>query len=290
MGIAIPRVSALREALKTWSVEVADIHIIHGLGRSPNALFESEEKTALRPLPKTRWEPTSWSSCTVRREWRVMVECSYYSVPHQLIGETVDVCVTHTTVRIFHKNKEITLHKKAMKKWEYKRKPEHAPPYKEAVLNCTREGLLELAKDIGPCTHDVAFGILSHPTVDKLRPVRHLLGLALKYSKERLELACKRAFHCKLFSYNSVKNILEKNLDSQPSDNPESNKIIPMPTFRFARDPTDYKGPVKHNKKEKKSFQERLEELHPFSKSGNAMMGVSAGLMADQIMAGEKDQ
>ncbi len=288
MGIAIPRVSALREALKTWSIEVADTHIIHGIGRSPNTLFESEEKTALRPLPKTRWEPTSWSRCVVRREWRVMVECVYYSVPHQLIGEKVDVCVTHTTVRIFHNNKEITLHGRATKKWEYKRKAEHAPPYKEAVLNCTREGLLELAKDIGPCTHDVAFGILSHPTVDKLRPVRHLLGLALKYSKERLELACRRAFNCKLFSYNSVKNILVKNLDSQPSENSDLDKIVPMPTFRFARDPADYKGPIKHNTTRKKTFQEKMEELHPCSRSGNAMLGVSAGLMADQIIEEDK--
>ena len=72
--------------------------------------------------------------------------------------------------------------------------------------------------------------ILSHPSVDKLKPVRHLLQLAEKYSKERLEKACERAFNCKLFSYTSVKNILENNLDSQPLEITNASKIIPLPT------------------------------------------------------------
>ena len=58
--------------------------------------------------------------------------------------------------------------------------------------------------------------------MDKLKPVRHLLQLAEKYSKERLEKACQRASNCKLFSYASVKNILENNLDSQPLETPQT--------------------------------------------------------------------
>ena len=64
----------LIEALDKWDKEVADIHLIHGVGRSPLEIFKSEEEKALRPLPKDRWEPTSWSQCIVRREWRIMVD------------------------------------------------------------------------------------------------------------------------------------------------------------------------------------------------------------------------
>ena len=69
-----------------------------------------------------------------------------------------------------------------------------------------------------------------------------MLKLAEKYSKERLEKACQRAFNCKMFSYASVKNILENNLDSQPTDSQEINKIVSLPRSRFARDPADYKS------------------------------------------------
>ena len=224
----------------------------------------------------------------MRREWRIMVDSAYYSVPHQHIGKRVEVCVTHSLVRIFYESKEIALHERATKKWEYKRKSEHAPPFQEAVLQCTREGLLTLAQDIGLFTYKVSHTILSHPSVDKLRPIRHLLRLAKKYSNERLEMACQRAFECKLFSYGSVKNILENGLDSQPIEAPDTNKIIPMSSFRFARDPADYKSADKCPKAE--TFEEKLERLHPSSRHGNGMMGAYAGLQADQMIEEERRQ
>jgi len=283
MGITIPTIRALKEALEKWDKDVADIHIVHGVGRSPLELFTSEEEQALQPLPKGRWEPTSWRQCTVRREWRVMIDNAYYSVPYKLIGETVEVCMTYSLVRIFHQHKEVALHERATKNWEYKRKAEHAPPLQEAVLQCSREGLLGLASDIGTFTHQVAHTILSHPSVDKLRPVRHMLKLAEKYSKERLEKACQRAFNCKLYSYSSVKNILENNLDSEPLEVHDKEKIVSMPRPRFARNPADYKSSYKAQE----SFDEKLRRLHPASEHGNAMMKAFEGLLADQIMEEE---
>jgi len=269
MGIQIPKISDLRKALGVWGREVADVHIIHGVGRSPLELFKSEEEKALQPLPQTRCEITSWSQCIVRRDWRIMLDYAYYSVPYGLIGKAVEVCMTHSLVRIFHDHKEIALHEKATKKWEYKRKAEHAPPFKEAVLQCTRDGLLALAGDIGIFTHRLTEAILSNPTVDKLKPIRHLLKLADKYSKKRLEQACQRAFNCKMYAYSSVKNILEMNLESEPLDPPNREKVISVPFHRFARDPTDYKSAYKNEETSK----EKLERQHPVSKHGNAMMG-----------------
>lgn len=280
MGIEVSFISDLVEALKKWNEEVADIHLIHGVGRSPIEIFKSEEEKTLRPLPKTRWEPTTWCRCNVRRDWRIMLENAYYSVPHHLIGEIVEVCMTHSLVRIFHDHKEITIHDRATKKWEYKRKAEHAPPFKEAVLQCTREGLLQLAQDIGSFTHQVATGIFSHPSVDKLKPVRHLLRLAEKYSKERLEKACERAFNCKLFAYASVKNILINNLDSQPLDSEPSEKIIKLQTYKYVRDPNCYKS----DNEVDEPFEEKLERMRPYSRNGNAMLGVANSLIADEIM------
>ncbi len=163
-------------------------------------------------------------------------------------------------------------------------KPEHAPPFQEAVLQCTRDGLLALAQDIGPFTYQVAYAILSHPSVDKLKPVRHLLKLAAKYSKERLEMACQRASNCKMYSYANVKNILENNLDSQPTETLKRSKIVSLPHPRFARDPADYKS--SYNPSE--TFEEKLQSLNPVSKHGNAMMGAFEGLLADQEIEEEK--
>lgn len=125
--------------------------------------------------------------------------------------------------------------------------------------------------------------ILSDPAVDKLKPVRHLLRLAEKYSTERLERACERAFNAKIYSYRSVKNILEKNLDSQPLGDEGSSKIVPLPLPRFARNPNDYKSEFDN----RESFEEVLQRACPFSKHGNGMMGAYQGMLTDQIMEEE---
>jgi transposase len=274
------KVSSLRElieALERWGREIADVHVVQGIGRSPLEIFKAEEEKALKTLPKTRWELTSWSQCTVRRDWRIMYDSAYYSVPFQFIDKTVQVCATTSLVRIFCEHKEIALHERAKEKWEYKRKTEHAPPLHEEVLQCTREGLLSMAEKAGLFIYQVAYIILSHPSVDKLRPVRHLLKLASKYSQERLEKACQRAIHYRTVSYISVKNILENNLDQQPLETRTTSKVEPLPLpYRFARNPADYKST--------ETFEEKLARLHPVSKHGNGMLGAFDGLLADQIM------
>ena len=274
-NITIASLKELMEALDNWNNEVADIRIIHGVGRSPLAIFKSEEEKILRPLPKSRWELTMWSQCTVHRDWRIIVDCSYYAVPYELIGKTVQVCATTSLIRIFHDHKEVAYHERSTKKWEFKRKTEYAPPLQEAVLQCSREGLLSLAETVGLFTYQVVHEILSHPTIDKLRPVRLLLNLANKYSKERLEKACQRANTYKMFSHRNVKNILENNLDLEPTEISKTHKTAPLEAPRFNRDSADYKS------SRKETFEEKLEKIHPYSKYGNGMLGAFEGMLAD---------
>ena len=273
-------IEELKKALEEWGNRVADTHLVHGVDRSPLELFFSEEKNALRLLPTNRWELTKWNQCSVRRDWRIMYECAYYSVPYNLIGQTVQVCATTDTVRIFHNHKEVAYHVRAKEKWAYRRKAEHAPPLEEGVLTCTKEGLLSLAEKIGPNTYEVAKEILAHPTIDKLRPARRLINLANTYTGERLEKACSRATHYKLFSYTSVKNILENSLDKELEEvmTTPVEKIIPL--YRFARNPAAYKS--------RETFTDKLERLHPCSKHGNAMMRVYDSILADSIIEEEK--
>ncbi len=202
----------LVEALRIWERDVDDMHLIYGVDRTPLEIFHTEEKNQLKPLPSERWEITTVFQCEVRRDWRIMVDSAYYSVPYRLIGKTVHVCVTSQVVRIFYDHQEEAMHPKAKQRWEYQRKSEHAPPLAEDVLQCNREGLLIQAEKLGPYIAEFCAALLSHPSIDKLRPVRCVIRLALQYPRERLENACKRALQYKTLSYESVKNILTKQL------------------------------------------------------------------------------
>lgn len=246
-----------QEAIEKWDNEIASTRIIRGINRSPEEIFIHEEQGALKPLPMSRWECTKWVQCTVGRDWRVIIDSSYYSVPYAYIGQTVHCRLTSQFVHIYYEHENIAKHPVANSKGEYIKNSDHAPPFKNAVLSCTREGLLENAKEIGPNTHAFCQQMLSDPHVDKLRPVRSLLSLVIKYDKERLENACKRALSYKNHLYSSVKNILEKGLDfdvelngsaydqSMASEQSQSNSNSVLPCtekvyFKFARDPKEY--------------------------------------------------
>jgi transposase len=274
-NIQIPKISELVEALDRWGREVADLHVVHGVGRSPLSIFKEEEEKALTPLPKERWEQTSWSQCVVRKDWRIMHESAYYAVPYHLIGKTVLVCSTQSLIRIFYEHKEVAFHQKAQKKWEYKRKAEYAPPLQEEVLQCSGDNLISLAEKVGPHTSQFIQAMLSHPSIDKLRPSRLTLKLAKIYSEERLEKACQRAITYKMFSYSNVKQILEKNLDCQPIEKEAQGKIIPLKQFRFARDSADYRN---------ETFDEKFDRINPISRHGHGYMKAWEGSIADQIM------
>jgi transposase len=57
-----------QEALEQWDREVASKRKIRGIDRSPEEIFESEEKYFLKKLPDHRWEGATWTQCTVGRD------------------------------------------------------------------------------------------------------------------------------------------------------------------------------------------------------------------------------
>lgn len=227
-----------QEKLDAWDHNIACQRKINGVGRSPNDIFSSEELKVLKDLPLTRFEPTKWLECIVRREWWIIFNGSRYSVPYQLIGKTVLVRVTSQFVKVFFEHQEVAYHSIASFKGTYLRNPNHAPPFKEEVLTCNRQGLLMMATDIGQQTYAFCVKMFSDKNVDKLKPVRCLLKLADKYGKNRLENACERALIYDIIQYASVKNILEKELDKECTQT----QVTPPPPngFKYARNFSDY--------------------------------------------------
>jgi transposase len=242
-GRQVPYADELREELERWNADVSDIRIIRGVGQSPRQLFEEQERSALKPLAPTRWDPVSWAEPSVGADWRVQFEKAFYTVPYQYIGSTVQVFGNSSTVRIYYDYKEITLHHRAKKPWDVVRKSEHAPPHQEEYMNATRESLLRWAQRLGGAVGQVAELIFSDKAVDGMRPVRALIRLADVYSVARLQNACLRALLYRTPAYQSVKNILVKGLDFLPAAQPaESSGQL---HFRFQR-PEGYFDPQGH--------------------------------------------
>jgi hypothetical protein len=236
LGREVPSFADLQRELQRWTQEVSETRMIGGVGRSLREIFESEERTALNPLPQTRWDPLSWAQPLVGADFLVQFERAFYSVPYGYIGQRVIVLGSRHTVRIFRDYREIARHHRAARAWEIVRNPLHAPPQLEQYMNTTSEGLLQWSFRIGEPVGKVAQSIFSDKAVDGMRPVRALLHLAGKYSPQRLIRACERALLYQTPTYRSVKEILAKNLDGGGGvDSHHAQK-----SFRFQRRGTDF--------------------------------------------------
>lgn len=233
----------LREAneqLQKWDTEVANVRKISGIGRSPQDIFILEELPALKPLPASRWEPTEWFCCTVGKDWLIRHDGSMYSVPYMLISQTVFVRITSHFLTVFFEHQAVAKHPKATVKGSYQRNPLHAPPFKDVVLFSNKNGLQMQAEELGENVGEFCRRMLSDNNADKLRPVRNLLQLVLRFDKERLDKACERAIRYNTIRYVSVKGILERGLDMEPIK--DTILVIPQAQYKFARSPSEYRS------------------------------------------------
>jgi len=232
-GREIPDAGELEHALTRWTRDVSERRIIRGVGRSPQEIFETEERQALQPLPPSRWDPVTWAQAKVHENWRIQFQKAFYSVPYRYIGKTVLVMANSKVLHIFLEHQQITTHRRASRAWEYVRKTEHAPPQPEAYMSATRQSLLRWAHSMGTSVGLVARAIFNIKGVDGFRPVRALLSFEKRYGRARLNAACKRALLYDTPTYQSVKAILIKTLDSLDPDIPVES--TGQQQFRFAR-------------------------------------------------------
>jgi len=90
-------------------------------------LFETLERPALRPLPPQRYELAQWRRARVNIDYHCEIERGYYSVPHQLVHEVVDVRLTLSTVELFSKGRRVASHARCTDLGQYRTNPEHRP-------------------------------------------------------------------------------------------------------------------------------------------------------------------
>src|SRR5436189_90929 len=68
------------------------------LDGSRQLLFEQVDHPALRPLPATRYEFATWHKARVNIDYHIVADKHYYSVPHQLVRQQVEVRLSAATV------------------------------------------------------------------------------------------------------------------------------------------------------------------------------------------------
>ena len=185
---------------------------------SRQSAFETIDRPAMRPLPATRYEYADWKKAIVNIDYHVEADGHYYSVPHALVRQKIDVRVTSTTVECFFKGRRVASHPRSLQRGRHTTVAEHMPEAHRKHLEWTPGRLLNWAQTIGPATRDVVqwqFDHRPHPE-QGYRACLGLLNLAKHCGKERLEAACRRALAIGSPTRKSVKSILDAKLDPHP--------------------------------------------------------------------------
>jgi transposase len=199
------------------------------LGLARQTLFATLDQPALKPLPSTPYEYAFWKRARVHIDYHVAFEKHFYSVPHTLVGQEVDLRATEKVVEIFHKRTRVASHRRRTTQGHYSTLHLHMPPEHQFYASWSPARFQAWAAEHGPETEALVTRILQgrrHPQ-QAYRTCLGILGLAKKYPRARLEAACARANRAQLTTYKGVHNILKNNLDQRPLPAEELEQAMP---------------------------------------------------------------
>jgi len=182
---------------------------------SRRELFERLDRPALRPLPAEPFVYGEWRVARVNIDYHVEVHGHYYSVPHPLVQEVVDVRVTATTVEVFQRGRRVAAHLRDATRGRHTTDPAHMPQAHQRHRDWSPSRLIDWARTVGPETAALVAAILTdrpHPE-QGYRSCLGILRLARRYGAARLEAACARARAVGARSYRHVDSILKHGLD-----------------------------------------------------------------------------
>ena len=209
--------------------------------------YLAEEKDYMLPLPESPYELAQWAKPKVQPNCHIAYQYKFYSVPFEYLGEEVDVRATQLTVEIFYHHQRIASHKRLWGKDNYATIQEHMPPDKLFFVDWNRDRFLSWAEKVGKSTKLAVQAILDRAVIEQqaYRSCFGLFSLKDKYGDMRLERACGVLLsRAAAPTYQQVKNILSKDMDSPKNTAKEENQ---KPTVKrgFQRG-AEYFGGLEH--------------------------------------------
>jgi transposase len=181
------------------------------LGKSRRQCFEETDLPELRPLPEKPYTFATWKKARVNLDYHVAFEKHFYSVPHTLVHQEVEIKATERMVEFFHKGKQVALHPRSRAAGRFSTCPEHMPSQHRFVLELDADWLLQQAQAVGPCTTDYVKALLKERPFPEqaYRSCLGVLSLSRKFPVPLMESACQGLQEAHLFSYQDLKSQLD---------------------------------------------------------------------------------
>jgi transposase len=207
--------------------------VMRRLGVSRRELLETVERPALRPLPADEYEFAEWRLMRVNLDYHIEIDSFFYSVPHALIRQQVDVRIASRTIEVFHRGQRVAAHPRRYGGCRHGTDPDHMPSSHRRYAEWTPDRFRRWARTIGPDTEALIVAILAnrpHPE-QGFRTCLGVLRLYREIDTARVERVSAHAVAIGALTYKSVASILTHKLDrSEPTA--QSTATIDHPNVR----------------------------------------------------------
>jgi transposase/biotin operon repressor len=200
--------------------------------------FVEFEQQHLSPLPAEPYKIKYYNRAKVQKMGYVYLNegKNYYSVPYRYIGKHVEVQYTIDSVEIYFNKERIATHAKSHRRGSYITVKDHLSSTHRYYQSWSREFFVKTASSIGINAAIYVGKLIDqqlYPEVGYKR-CQGIISLKHKYTRERVEAACKKALDYDICSYKTIETILKNNADMEPQQDDVIHKIKPHSNLRKA--------------------------------------------------------
>lgn len=188
--------------------------------------FETLDKPALRPLPQHPYAYVEIRRCRVNIDYHIEFDKHHYSVPHQYVGEQIELHADEHLLQLYFRQHLIASHARKYRPG-MTTDAGHMPTRHREHQQWNPGRLKNWAKEIGP---EVLVWISArldereHPE-QAYRVCLGLLSLSREYPPERLNASCQLANREGLTRLKQLKSILQSNRDKLPQQLPLATEL-----------------------------------------------------------------
>ena len=197
--------------------------------KSRRQRFELLDKPYAKALPSNPFVFTDVKyDVRVAPNYHIEFEKHYYSVPHELARDCVDVYQINNILEIYHKGTHICRHKKGLSNYRYTTKEEHMPRNHQFVKGWSPAWFIAQATKTGPALAELVSRVMNnrkHPE-QGFRAAMGLLGLSKKYPKQRVEKAAERALYFGNLTCKAMKTILDQGLEEKTVTEKQTKRTV----------------------------------------------------------------
>lgn len=196
--------------LLNWESQIADNRIHGTTQKQVKKCFEEVERSALSPLPDSRFPFFEEGRRGVNRDGHVEVAKAYYSMPPEYLGREVWARWDSHMVRIFNQRfEQIAIHIKDAP-GKFGTQDQHIDARKRSGIERGAAYNLNKASLIGPRTGQWAEQMIQQRGIEGIRPLLGLLSLSRRHPADAIESACELAMSHGAYRLRTIRKLLKR--------------------------------------------------------------------------------